>query len=56
MLARMVDPVGGVDVTEADRVELRARLERTAALKKPGSKERREERERAEDPSESRLP
>ncbi len=46
MLARMVEPVGGVDVSDADRVELRARLERTAALKKPGSKERREERER----------
>jgi hypothetical protein len=50
MLARMVEPVTPAPASEADRADLRARLERTAALKKPGSKERREERERGEGP------
>ena len=48
MLARMVEPVEPAAASEAARADLRARLERTAALKKPGSKERREERERGE--------
>jgi len=46
MLARMVEPVDAVEASESDQADLRARLERTAALKKPGSKERREEGER----------
>jgi hypothetical protein len=50
MLARMVEPIAPVPASEADQADLRSRLERTAALKKPGSKERREERERDEGP------
>jgi hypothetical protein len=35
--------------SSVDPGEIRARLARTAAMKKPGSRERREEREREED-------
>ena len=41
LLDRLVEPVGAHDPTE-DAGDLRARLARTAAIKKPGSKERRE--------------
>jgi hypothetical protein len=41
MLDRLVEPVGAHDPSE-DAGDLRARLARTAAIKKPGSKERRE--------------
>jgi hypothetical protein len=41
MLDRLVEPVGQHDPSE-DASDLRARLARTAAIKKPGSKERRE--------------
>jgi hypothetical protein len=41
MLDRLVEPVGAHDPTD-EAGDLRARLARTAAIKKPGSKERRE--------------
>ena len=41
MLDRLVEPVGAHDPSD-DAGDLRARLARTAAIKKPGSKERRE--------------
>jgi hypothetical protein len=41
LLDRLVEPVGTHDPTD-DASDLRARLARTAAIKKPGSKERRE--------------
>jgi hypothetical protein len=41
LLDRLVDPVGAHDPRD-DAGDLRARLARTAAIKKPGSKERRE--------------
>lgn len=47
VLNRLVEPVGDPP-TEDDQTDMRARLARTAALKKPGSRERREERERDE--------
>jgi hypothetical protein len=44
VLNRLVEPVGvRQDPTTADPSVIRARLARTAALKKPGSRERREE-------------
>ncbi|MGZ4132319.1 MAG: hypothetical protein ACXVWF_04670, partial [Actinomycetota bacterium] len=47
VLNRLVEPVGGSrqQPTESDPSVIRARLARTAALKKPGSRERRDERE-----------
>jgi hypothetical protein len=42
VLARLVDPVTGHPSGELDPGAIRARLARTAALKKPGSRERRE--------------
>ena len=47
VLNRLVEPVGDPP-TEDDASDMRARLARTAAMKKPGSRERREERERDE--------
>jgi outer membrane biosynthesis protein TonB len=41
LLDRLVEPVGAHDTSD-DAGDLRARLARTAAIKKPGSKERRE--------------
>jgi hypothetical protein len=41
LLDRLVEPVGAHDPSD-DAGDLRARLARTAAIKKPGSKERRE--------------
>jgi len=49
VLDRLVEPVGDPDPMSDDASDMRARLARTAALKKPGSRERREERERGED-------
>jgi len=48
VLNRLVEPVGDPDAVGDDASDMRARLARTAALKKPGSRERREERERGE--------
>ncbi|HLB39656.1 MAG TPA: hypothetical protein VJM84_04315 [Actinomycetota bacterium] len=48
VLNRLVPPVPAADPA-ADPSEMRARLARTAALKKPGSKERQEEREGLQD-------
>ena len=48
VLNRLVEPVGDPDPMGDDASDMRARLARTAALKKPGSRERREERERGE--------
>jgi hypothetical protein len=48
VLNRLVEPVGAPDPVGDDAGDMRARLARTAALKKPGSRERREERERGE--------
>jgi hypothetical protein len=42
VLARLVEPVSGHPSNEVDPGSIRARLARTAALKKPGSRERRE--------------
>ena len=42
VLARLVEPVSGSPRSEVDPGTIRARLARTAALKKPGSRERRE--------------
>lgn len=44
VLERLVEPVGVRVGNEEDASVMRARLARTAALKKPGSKERRDER------------
>jgi len=43
VLARLVEPVSGSPNSEVDPGAIRARLARTAALKKPGSRERREQ-------------
>ena len=43
VLARLVEPVSGSPSSEVDPGAIRARLARTAALKKPGSRERREQ-------------
>jgi len=49
VLNRLVEPVGDPGPAGDDDVgDMRARLARTAALKKPGSRERREERERGQ--------
>ncbi len=48
VLNRLVEPVGDPDPAGDDVGDMRARLARTAALKKPGSRERREERERGQ--------
>ena len=48
VLNRLVEPVGDPDPGGDDVGDMRARLARTAALKKPGSRERREERERGQ--------
>ena len=48
VLNRLVEPVGDPEPAGDDAGDMRARLARTAALKKPGSRERREERERGE--------
>ena len=48
VLNRLVEPVGDPDPASDDVGDMRARLARTAALKKPGSRERREERERGQ--------
>jgi len=48
VLNRLVEPVGEPDPAGDDVGDMRARLARTAALKKPGSRERREERERGQ--------
>ncbi len=48
VLNRLVEPVGDPEPAGDDIGDMRARLARTAALKKPGSRERREERERGE--------
>jgi len=48
VLNRLVEPVGDPGPAGDDIGDMRARLARTAALKKPGSRERREERERGE--------
>jgi hypothetical protein len=53
VLARLVGPVGGEGDPTVDPSDVRARLARTAALKKPGSRERREERERQKRPPEA---
>jgi hypothetical protein len=42
VLARLVEPVSERPSNEVDPGAIRARLARTAALKKPGSRERRE--------------
>lgn len=48
VLNRLVEPVGDPEPAGDDAGDMRARLARTAALKKPGSRERREERERGD--------
>ncbi len=48
VLNRLVEPVGDPEPAGDDIGDMRARLARTAALKKPGSRERREERERGQ--------
>jgi hypothetical protein len=54
VLNRLVEPVGDPGPAGDDVGDMRARLARTAALKKPGSRERREERERGQhEPGES---
>jgi len=50
VLHRLV-PEGEAPVPLDDPADLRARLARTAALKKPGSRERKEEREALQDGS-----
>ncbi len=46
VLNRLVSPAGSPGSSTVDPGEIRAKLARTAALKKPGSRERREEQER----------
>jgi hypothetical protein len=51
VLHRLVEPVGAHEEPPgSDPSVIRARLARTAALKKPGSRERREEREERDAP------